>query len=112
MADPNRDIYLATDQNEIDTLCAIPLWEEVWADPKEVDRPWRLRLVRSLKESAKTGEQTPRSRLVMIGPRHEAGIEFDRSDAPTPMWATTVMVMTVRTVKGGQQFQYDLKQFL
>ena len=48
----------------------------------------------------------------MIGPRHEAGIEFDRSDAPTPMWATTVMVMTVGTVKGGQQFQFDLKQFL
>ena len=68
MADPNRDIYLATDQNEIDTLCAIPLWEELWADPKEVDRPWRLRFVRSLKASAKTGAQTPRSRLVMVGP--------------------------------------------
>ena len=111
MADPNRDIYLATDQNEIDTLCAIPVWEEVWADPKEVSRPWRLRFVRSLKESAKTGEQTPRSRLVMIGPLHEAKIEFDRADSPTPMWATTVLVMAVGTVRGMQQLQFDLKQF-
>ena len=104
-------LYLATDQNEIDTLCAIPVWEEVWADPKEVSRPWRLRFVRSLKESAKTGEQTPRSRLVMIGPLHEAKIEFDRANSPTPMWATTVLVMAVGTVKGMQQLQFDLKQF-
>ena len=27
------------------------------------------------------------------------------------MWATTVMVMTVGTVTGRQQFQFDLKQF-
>ena len=47
----------------------------------------------------------------MIAPGHEQGIEFDRADAPTPMWATTVMVLATGAVKDASPFQFDMKQF-
>ena len=107
----DRDTWYAADQNEIDTLCAIPVWEEAWGSQGDFPRAWRTKFVRALKTCPLTSASMPRSRLVMIAPGHLAGIEYDRSDAPTPMWASTVLVMSTGAVRGAFPFQFDLKQF-
>ena len=107
----DRDTWYAADQNEIDTLCAIPVWEEVWGDHTDFPRAWRTKFVRALKSCPLTSDSIPRSRLVMVAPGHQQGIEYSRADAPTPMWGSTVMLMGAGTVKGAFPFQFDLKQF-
>ena len=107
----DRDTWYAADQNEIDTLCAIPVWEEAWGSQGDFPRAWRTKFVRALKTCPLTSASMPRSRLVMIAPGHLAGIEYDRSDAPTPMWASTVLVMSTGAVRGAFPFQFDIKQF-
>ena len=49
--------------------------------------------MRTIKEDVVKHTVVPRSRLVCIGPNHKEGIDFERADCPTPMFATMLMVL-------------------
>lgn len=84
---PNHRLWISADQVEIDTLFSIPALAEVVESeiaipPRQV---WRKKLVRKLKVDPITREESCRSRLVCVGPRHEQGHGFDRREVPKPL---------------------------
>ena len=110
---PQRSLWEAADQSEVDALFGRGVFTEV-AENEIEEKPrrvWPTKFARKLKENAETREYTPRSRLCCIGTNHEKGKEYERADSPTPMFSSTLMLIGECAVEKGVDFSFDLCQF-
>jgi hypothetical protein len=67
--------------------------------------------VRGIKHNQETNAKGGRSRLCVVGINHQEGKEYSRKEAPTPMFATVLILIGEATVKRGINFKFDLTQF-
>ena len=104
----------AEDSREIDGLMADIRCLEEMLESDLIIQPrkiWKAKFVRKYKMDNISGKQLRRSRIVCVGVQQLEGHEFTRKDAPTPMWATTLLSIGMGTVIDAIDFQFDMTQY-
>ena len=114
---PQRLFWEACDTQEIQELFNFKVMHACLDSelPKTTDgrrpRLWPVKIVRGIKHNQETNAKGGRSRLCVVGINHQEGKEYSRKEAPTPMFATVLILIAEATVKRGVKFQFDLTQF-